>query len=143
MSWPSSTASSKAARLDRDVAAVTPESLCVYGSLLLCGAIAAAEHDERDTAPELLTEVGDASRQLGAGANLHRTAFGLVNAHMHLVNIAVTLGDAGTAIDVARRIDLSAITVTERKDLRFELGVELLDGGQLVADAGGVRATRV
>jgi len=31
------------------------------------------------------------------------------------VNIAVTLGDADTAVDVARGIDLSAIAVTERK----------------------------
>jgi hypothetical protein len=31
------------------------------------------------------------------------------------VNIAVTLGDAGTAVDVARGIDLRTITVTERK----------------------------
>lgn len=31
------------------------------------------------------------------------------------MNIAVTLGDAGTAVDVARGIDLSTITVTERK----------------------------
>lgn len=29
--------------------------------------------------------------------------------------MAVTLGDAGTAIDLARRIDLRAVTVTERK----------------------------
>jgi hypothetical protein len=31
------------------------------------------------------------------------------------VNIPVTLGDAGAAVDVARGIDLSAIAVTERK----------------------------
>jgi hypothetical protein len=34
---------------------------------------------------------------------------------MHQVNVAVTLGDAGTAIDLARHIDLRAVTVTERK----------------------------
>jgi len=34
---------------------------------------------------------------------------------MHQVNVAVTLGDAGTAIDLARKIDLRAVTVTERK----------------------------
>jgi hypothetical protein len=34
---------------------------------------------------------------------------------LHRVNIAVTLGDAGTAIDVARGVDLSKIAVTERK----------------------------
>jgi hypothetical protein len=47
--------------------------------------------------------------------NLRWTAFGPVNARQHRVNIAVTLGDAGTAVDVARGIDLRAITVTERK----------------------------
>jgi hypothetical protein len=31
------------------------------------------------------------------------------------VSIAVTLGDAGTAIDLARSIDASTITVTERR----------------------------
>jgi hypothetical protein len=32
-----------------------------------------------------------------------------------MVNIAATLGDAGTAIDVARTVDLGKIDVTERK----------------------------
>jgi hypothetical protein len=48
-------------------------------------------------------------------ANLRGTAFGPVNAQMHQVNVAVALGDAGTAIDLARRIDLRAVPVTERK----------------------------
>ncbi len=110
-----STASGHAARLDRGVAAHTPDSLSVYGSLLLRGAIAAAQHDDRDTAYQLLGEADDAARRLGADGNLRWTAFGPVNAKMHRVNIAITLGDAGTAVDVARRIDLSTITVTERK----------------------------
>jgi transcriptional regulator with XRE-family HTH domain len=109
------TASSHAARLDRDIAAHTPDSLSVYGSLLLRGAIAAAQHDDRDTALQLLGEADDAARRLGVDGNLRWTAFGPVNAQMHRVSVAVTLGDAGTAVDVARRIDLSAIPVTERK----------------------------
>ena len=136
-------ASSQAARPDRDVAADTPESLSVYGSLLLRGAIAAAEHRERDTAPELLTEAGDAARQLGADANLRWTAFGPVNAQMYPVNIAVTLGDAGTTVDVARRIDLSATTSPSGRTCTSSTVLGLLDGGQLAADPGGVRATRV
>jgi hypothetical protein len=110
-----STASSHAARLDRDVTARTPDSLSVYGSLLLRGAVAAAQHDDRDTALGLLAEADDAARRLGVDGNLRWTAFGPLNAQMHRVNIAVTLGDAGTAVDLARRIDLSAITITERK----------------------------
>ena len=109
------TASSQAARLDREVSPHTPEALSVYGSLLLRGSIAAAQQDNRDTAHELLAEADDAARRLGVDGNLRWTAFGPVNARMHRVNIAVTLGDAGTAVDVARTIDLSTIPVTERK----------------------------
>lgn len=110
-----STARSHAQRLDRVVSPHTPESLSVYGSLLLRGAIAAAQDDQRATAHELLDEADDTARRLGADANLRWTAFGPVNARLHRVNIAVTLGDAGTAVDVARGTDLSTITVTERK----------------------------
>jgi len=90
-----STASSHAARLDRDVHSHTPESFSVYGSLLLRGAIAAAQHDQRATAQELLEEADGAAQRLGADGNLRRTAFGPANARLHRVNIAVTLGDAG------------------------------------------------
>jgi transcriptional regulator with XRE-family HTH domain len=109
------TASTHAARLDHEIPAHTPESLSIYGSLLLRGAIAAAQHDKRDTAFELLTEAEHAAQRLGADGNLRWTAFGPTNATLHRVNIAVTLGDAGTAVDVARGIDLSRITVPERK----------------------------
>jgi len=109
------TASSYAAQLDRSTGSHTPESLSVYGSLLLRGAIAAAEQGNRGTAYELLDEADTAGQRLGIDANLRGTAFGPTNAKQHRVNIAVTLGDAGTAIDVARGIDLDSITVTERK----------------------------
>ncbi len=109
------TASSHAQRLDHDIAAHTPESLSVYGALLLRGAVAAAQRDQRDTAYELLAEADAAAQRLGVDGNLRWTAFGPVNARQHRVNIAVTLGDAGTAVDVARGIDLAAITVTQRK----------------------------
>ncbi|MDQ2815356.1 MAG: hypothetical protein M3Z75_26810 [Actinomycetota bacterium] len=112
-----SAASSHAARLDHDMKPATPDSLSVYGALLLRGSVAAAHHGNRRIAHELLGEADEAARRLGmdADGNLRWTAFGLANALVHRVNIAVTLGDAGTAIDVARRVDLSKITVTERK----------------------------
>jgi hypothetical protein len=87
----------------------------VYGSLLLRGALAAAQHDNRATAHEMLAEATSTASRLGSDANLRGTAFGPVNTQMHQVNVAVTLGDAGTAIDLARQIDLRAVTVTERK----------------------------
>lgn len=109
------TAQHHAAQLDRKTGITTPESQSVYGSLLLRGALAAAQHGQRGTAQEMLTEAAGAARHVGTDANLRGTAFGPVNTAMHQVNVAVTLGDAGTAIDLARRIDLRAVTVTERK----------------------------
>ena len=108
-------ASTYAQRLDRDIPVHTPDSLSVYGSLLLRGAIAAAQHGNRSTAHELLAEADDAAGRLGVDGNLRWTAFGPINTRLHRVNIAVVLGDAGTAIDVARGINLDKITVTERK----------------------------
>ena len=46
-------ASTRAAKFDHDVSAHDPESLSVYGSLLLRGAIAAAQHENRGGADEL------------------------------------------------------------------------------------------
>jgi hypothetical protein len=114
-----STASSLASKLNRDLRAHDPETLSVYGSLLLRGAIAAAQHDDRHTAYELLAEADDSSARLGDDRNLRWTAFGPTNARLHRVNIAVTLGDAGTALDVARTVDLDKVTVTERKAAFF------------------------
>jgi hypothetical protein len=109
------TASSHAARLDHDIEAHTPDSLSVYGALLLRGSIAAAQLGNRGTAHELIGEAEDAGERLGFDGNLRWTAFGPANAKIHRVNIAVTLGDAGTAVDVARKIDPTTITVTERR----------------------------
>ena len=89
------TASTLAAKFDRDVSAHDPESLSVYGSLLLRGAIAAAQHENRGGADELLTEAEDAAARLGDDLNLRWTAFGPTNASLHRVNIAVTWGTPG------------------------------------------------
>jgi hypothetical protein len=109
------TASTLAAQFDQDMPAQDPVSLSVYGSLLLRGATAAAQRDDRRKAYELLTEAEDAAARVGGDRNLRWTAFGPTNASLHRVNIALTLGDAGTAIDVARTVDLDKIDVTERK----------------------------
>jgi hypothetical protein len=116
-----SAAGSYAAGLDHAMQPHTPDSLSVYGALLLRGSVAAAQHGDRATAHELLGEADEAARRLGrdTDGNLRWTAFGPANAMLHRVNIAVTLGDAGTAIDVASRVDLSKITVTERKATLF------------------------
>jgi hypothetical protein len=98
------------------VAAVhTPDSLSVYGAVLLRGAEAAAQAGERETATDLLREADETAQRLGFDGNLRRTAFGPINAKLYRVNLSVILGDAGGAIDTARKVDLGKIALPERK----------------------------
>jgi hypothetical protein len=91
------------------------ESLSVYGSLLLRGALAAAHGEDRDGSVTLLDEAGQAGSRLGSDYNHRWTAFGPANVLLHRVNAAVRLGDAGSAVSYARQVDLDQLTVTERK----------------------------
>lgn len=109
------TASRQGERLAAEVRKPTPESLSVYGSLLLRGALAAGQSEDRNASLTLLDEAGQAGSQLGSDYNHRWTAFGPANVLLHRVNVAVRLGDAGAAIDHARHVNLDLLQVTERK----------------------------
>jgi hypothetical protein len=113
------TASRSAERLAAEVRQPTPQSLSVYGSLLLRGAIAAAHAEDRGASTTLLGEAAQTGSRLGSDDNHRWTAFGPVNVLLHRVNVAVRLGDAGAAIDYARQVDLGKLPITERKAAFF------------------------
>lgn len=112
-------ATSTAERVDSAIPKQTPESLSVYGSLLLGGAVSAAKSENRGQALNLLDEAGEAAQRLGGDFNHHWTAFGPTNVLLHRVSTAVELGDAGSAIDYARQVQLGNIEVMERKVTLF------------------------
>lgn len=105
-------AAARAADLD---AAQTPESAAVHGALLLRGAVAAADAGRRSVAADLLDRADAAAAPFDATDNVQGTGFNQVNVALHRVSIAVILGDAGHAIDLARAIDLAAIDLVERQ----------------------------
>lgn len=92
-----------------------PDDLSIYGSLLLRGAIAAAQQANRHTADELLEEATEAGSRLGHEGNHMWTAFGPNNVLCHRVNVALTMGDAGTAVEYARQVEIDALPINERK----------------------------
>lgn len=100
---------------DADLSHSSPDDLSVYGTLLLRGAVAAARNADRHTAAELLDEAEQAGRRLGHDGNHMWTAFCPNNVLCHRVNIALRPGDAGTAIENARKTDLNALPINERK----------------------------
>jgi hypothetical protein len=104
-----------AARMDAAVGDADADSVSVYGALLLRGAIAAAHNEDRTGALAMADEAEQAANRLGADGNHYGTAFGPTNVLLHQVNIAATLGDAGTAIDYARRVEIDRIPITERR----------------------------
>ena len=109
------TASTYAQQLGIAISHPTPDSRSVYGSLLLRGAIAAGMAENRGAAATLLDEAGEAGSHLDADYNHRWTAFGPANVMLHRINIAISLGDAGAAIDEARRVDIDKLPITERK----------------------------
>ncbi|GII04231.1 helix-turn-helix domain-containing protein [Planobispora takensis] len=108
-------AGTAAQRMDADLTRPSEDELSVYGALLLRGAIAAAQHGNRHTAAELLDEAEQAGRRLGHEGNHMWTAFGSNNVLCHRVNTALVMGDAGTAIEYARRVNIDALPINERK----------------------------
>jgi hypothetical protein len=94
----------------------------------------------------MLDEASDAAGRLGYEGNDRWTGFGPTNVLLHHVNIALALGDAGTAITLARRVPLDKIGLAERKaslfvDVaraytqwgRYEQGLNALRGAYEVA----------
>lgn len=95
------------------------DAVAVYGALLLRGAIAAARDDNRDDAQAMLDEASHAARRLGYDGNDRWSGFGTTNVLLHRVNVALALGDAGTAIALARQVPLDKINLAERKASLF------------------------
>lgn len=108
-----------AGSLERDTRLATSDAVAVYGSLVLRGAVAAARADDRDTAHAVLDEATHAATRLGYDGNDRWAGFGAVNVLLHRVNIALTLGDAGTAIAIARTAPLDNVPLAERKASLF------------------------
>lgn len=97
--------------LDRN----SPEHLSVYGSLLSTAAYTAATSGDRDTAHTLIGEAADAARRIGGDTNHRGIAFGPTGVDLYRISIARALGDPGTAIDIAARINTAAIPTIERR----------------------------
>ncbi|MFY1632823.1 hypothetical protein ACN27F_05955 [Solwaraspora sp. WMMB335] len=94
-------------------------ALAVYGALLLRGSIAAARIEDRDVAATMLDEATQAANRLGHDGNDRWTGFGPTNVLQHRVNVALALGDAGTAITYARQVQIDKIILKERKAALF------------------------
>jgi hypothetical protein len=88
--------------------------LSVYGTLFLTGTVAASRADARASAITFLREADESASRLGRDGNEMWTAFGPTNVAIHRMTAAMELGDVQVAVDLAPRIDTSALPAERR-----------------------------
>jgi transcriptional regulator with XRE-family HTH domain len=92
-----------------------PEQLATYGTLLTVAAYTAATAGNRDAASQYMTEAATAATRLGTARSSRQPAFGHAGLTLYQVSIAQVLGDNGTAINYARKLNPSSIPTPERQ----------------------------
>jgi tetratricopeptide (TPR) repeat protein len=98
-----------------------PEVLSLAGALHLVGAVACAEDANRAGARDHLTAAERIAERLGADRNDFGTEFGPTNVLLHRVAVAIDLGDAGEALDVADRIDATGLSPERQARLLIDI----------------------
>lgn len=110
--------------------AATPGHLSLWGTMHLQAALISAYWSNRGDAAVHLCEAADAAERLGGDANHYDTMFGTTNVAIHRVAVAVELGDAGTAIEHAGRIDASGVGRERRARLAIDLARAFTHAGK-------------
>src|SRR5258706_4441030 len=74
---------------------------------MITGSCAALAHDHLDHALQIAEQIGEDRDDYG-------TEFGPSNVAIHAVSVAVILGDAGQALDLARTVDVAYLSAERR-----------------------------
>lgn len=90
------------------------DHLATFAALLSTAAYTAATDGDRNGARTLITEAAHAATRIDHSGGAV-TGFGTGSVALYQVSIARVLGDAGTAIDAARRIDPASIQSAETR----------------------------
>ncbi|WP_096059090.1 helix-turn-helix domain-containing protein [Carbonactinospora thermoautotrophica] len=106
-------------RIEREDSA--PEELSLFGAMHLVLAVIAAREGSRATARARIEEARKIADRIGTDRNDFNTEFGPTNVRLHAVSVAVDLGDAGEALDLAKEVDPSGLS--PERQARFLLDV--------------------
>jgi transcriptional regulator with XRE-family HTH domain len=101
----------------------TAEALSLYGAFHLVLAIAAARDNDRSGAYSHLDIARDISNRINEGRNDYGTEFGPSNVALHAVGVAVELGDAGHALDLAREVNTEKLSPERQSRYLIDLAV--------------------
>jgi len=97
----------------------TTETLSLCGAFHLVLAIAAARDNDRAQAHEHLDQARTIAERIGEDRDDFGTEFGPTNVALHAVAVAVELGDAGQALDLAH--DINAEGLSAERQARYDI----------------------
>jgi hypothetical protein len=97
-----------------------PRQATEYAQLLATAAYTAAINDQRDTANTLLTEAATARQLVSVGGREPSGDFRGIDLAVYRIGIARALGDYGTAVQYAQRINPAQITSPSRRARYWE-----------------------
>lgn len=96
-------------------------ALSLAGAFRLVAAITAARDNERTVAQQHVEEARQIATRIGEDRNDFGTEFGPTNVAIHAVAVAVELGDAGIALELAN--DVNTATMSDERQARFLIDV--------------------
>jgi transcriptional regulator with XRE-family HTH domain len=97
------------------------EALSLNGACHLVMAIGAAQDNDRSPAHDHLDQAREIAEQIGEDRDDYGTEFGPSNVAIHAVSVAIILGDAGQALDLAKTIDVSHLSAERRARYQVDL----------------------
>jgi transcriptional regulator with XRE-family HTH domain len=106
---------------ERTATDTAPEVLSLWGAFHLVLAIAAARDNDRPQAHKHLQHAREIADRLSEDRNDFGTEFGPTNVALHAVGVAVELGDAGEALDLAH--DIEPERLSAERQARYLLDV--------------------
>lgn len=102
-------------------AQATDEALSLYGAMHLVLAIVHARAGRRTEARQAIESARAIATKLGADRNDYETEFGPTNVELHAIAVAVDLGDAGEALDIAAGVDAAGLSNERQSRLYIDL----------------------
>lgn len=85
-------------------------------------AVIAGREGDRAAARQRITAARRIAKRLRQDRNDYNTEFGPTNVELHAVAIAVDLGDAGEALDLAAKVDASKLSPERQARFLVDLG---------------------
>ena len=93
----------------------------LLGALHLVAAVIASRTEGRERARTSLAEAESLAKRVGDGRNDFHTEFGMTNVLLHRVAVAVELGDAGEALEIASRIEAESLSIERQTRLLVDV----------------------